>query len=137
MENLDSVERLAPNFEAFIKKAEILLVYSEKGHPFDRGSFFFDAESLIISLIIALALSFAAGLIITLLLKGKMNNVKAAKDANIYAEQDKIKILYRSDSFTHNTVVRTPINQNSSGPGRPSGGTSINAGGFSHSSGRF
>lgn len=124
-------------FDSFINKAEVLLVYSEKGHPFDRGSFYFDPESLIIALITALALSFIAGMIVTLLLKGKMNNVKAAKDADSYAEADKIKILYRSDSFTHNTVIRSPINQNSAGPGRPSGGTSINAGGFSHSSGKF
>lgn len=124
-------------FDSYISKTDTLLVMSENGTPLDVGSLYFDLEVLLMAGGIAVILSLILGLIVALVLRGKMNNVKAAKGARNYVDESSVSISKRSDIFTHTTVVRTPINQNNSGGGGSHGGTSINSGGFSHSSGKF
>ena len=127
----------AGGFTAFANKADKMISMSEQGNPLDVGSVYFDLKVLLQALIISGIAGLIIGLIVTLILRGKMNNVKAAKSANHYVDQNNVAIASRIDRFTHNVVTRTPINQNNNSGGGARGGTSVNGGGFSHSSGKF
>lgn len=88
------------------------------------------------TLVYAIILGFVSGLIIALIsclvMKAQMKSVKIAKRADNYILRKQVKITESHDMFTHNTTVVHDIPQASS-----NGGTSINSGGFSHSSGKF
>ena len=83
--------------------------------------------------------SVVAGLIGALLstlgLKSQMKSVHTATIADRYVTAEGLQLSLKRDTFVNRTVTRTPIpKQRSSGGG---GGTTINAGGFSHKSGKF
>ena len=68
--------------------------------------------------------------------KSKMKNAKIAHEASEYIAPKGIAMHVQDDVFTHSTVTRQRIERdNDRGGGH--GGTSVNSGGFSHSSGKF
>lgn len=90
-----------------------------------------DIEILVNALLIGFGLSLIIALISCLVMKSKMKSVKQAKRADKYIVSNTIKITLRNDMFTHNTTVVHDI------PEPQSNKTTISAGGFSHSSGKF
>ncbi len=68
--------------------------------------------------------------------KSSMKTARTATEARRYTGPDNIQITRSDDFYTHTTTVRQPIERGGSSPGGP-GGTSVNSGGFSHSSGKF
>lgn len=80
--------------------------------------------------------SFLLSFGITMFLKGRMNTTKKATNANYYINQDGLQLTSAQDYYIMTTTTRTysPINKDNNSSG---GGTSINSGGFSHSSGSF
>lgn len=130
-------DKWGTGFESFVSKADAMITMSENGNPLDVGTVYFDSEILIIALIIGCAFGVIVGLITVFVMRGKMNNIKEAKEARNYVIQNRIAISNRMDMFTHNVVTRTPINQNNSSGGGSRGGTTVGGGGFSHSSGKF
>ncbi len=124
----------------YIETADYMIMRANENNPVDINSDMPSdfREYIPISLVIAFSLSFIIGLVTALVQKAKLNNVHTASNADSYIKMNDIRILTRSDMFTHNTVIRTPINQNNnSGNKSGGGGTHINSGGFSHSSGKF
>lgn len=68
--------------------------------------------------------------------KRGMKNARTAVRAEEYVRGTDIKLNVREDIYTHTTEQRTRINTDSGGRSG-GGGTSVNSGGFSHSSGKF
>ncbi len=68
-------------------------------------------------------------------LKSKMKSAKIAREASAYVAPQGIWMQDESDMFTHTTVTRQRIERDNDRGGH--GGTSVNSGGFSHSSGKF
>ena len=70
-----------------------------------------------------------------------MKTAKPRTTAHDYAYSSRAHLSVRSDRFLYHNVVRTPIVRDDDDDSRPSGGrpggTTINAGGFSHKSGKF
>ena len=62
----------------------------------------------------------------------KLDNVDLATDAENYIRPEDVRIMSRDSKFLRETKSVTHIEKSSSG-----GGTSVNSGGFSHSSGKF
>jgi len=69
-------------------------------------------------------------------LKSGMKTARIAAQAGQYVAPDGVGIDRAEDRYSHTTTVRQPIARNGGGSGGP-GGTSVNAGGFSHGSGKF
>ena len=69
--------------------------------------------------------------------KGKLKSVRKASGAAHYTASGGAEITQREDRFTHTTEVRTPIKTESDSGSSFSGGTTVNSGGSSHSSGKF
>lgn len=127
-------------FEKYIERTDYLLVQADNGEPLDvYNDYNSDYEygesdgAFGKALLIALGVSLILALIIVFTMKGKLNNVKDATQADDYVDTSKVNISYRSDKFSHTSVIRTPLETKSSS----GGGTSISSGGFSHSSGKF
>lgn len=70
-------------------------------------------------------------------LKSRMKSVHTARDADDYVRTHGVHLLEQRDVFSHTTQTRVRINTDSGGRSGGGGGTSINSGGFSHSSGKF
>ena len=69
------------------------------------------------------------------ILKGKMKSAKIAREASAYIAPLGIRMQAEEDVFTHTTVTREHIERDNDRGSH--GGTSVNSGGFSHSSGKF
>lgn len=73
--------------------------------------------------------------------KAQMKNTGRKYQAGDYMSFGRSHMRVNSDQFLRRDVVRTRIHRDNDGPSRPSGGrpggTTINAGGFSHKSGKF
>ena len=88
-----------------------------------------------------LPLGLIVAFIVCAIYKRQLKSVRRATEAALYTVSGGTDITTREDRFTHTTEVRTPIktesdSHNSGGPSF-SGGTTVNSGGFSHSSGKF
>ena len=67
-------------------------------------------------------------------MKSSMKTARLATEAKQYITTDGVHMSLATANYTHTTTVRQPIAQG--GSGTP-GGTTVNSGGFSHSSGKF
>ncbi len=67
-------------------------------------------------------------------MKSSMKTARLATEAKQYITTDGVHMSLATANYTHTTTVRQPIAQGGSGT---SGGTTVNSGGFSHSSGKF
>lgn len=126
-------------YSAFVKSAYSAAYSYEKAHAPKINNSASGIARYINTEILAKALlaGFIAALLIALIsclaMKSQMKSVKQAKRADFYVLSKDIKISLQKDVFTHNTTVVRDIPQASNN----GGGTTINSGGFSHSSGKF
>ena len=123
-------------FVDYVRGCDELLKLQEAGTPLDVNS---DGEQAQLSTGAKMAIVIAApcvvALIVCLIFLSQMKSAKLKTEANDYVVPNSLNLYGREDVFTHRTEVRQVIeNNNRSGGG---GGTSINAGGFSHHSGKF
>ena len=70
-------------------------------------------------------------LIVCLIMKGKMKTARKQTQADAYIPRDGVRITRRDDVYLTTTQTRVAVES------QKSGGTSVNSGGFSHSSGKF
>jgi len=96
-------------------------------------------EAWSICTMIAAILSPLVSLLTCLGLRSRNHTEHIATTADKYIARDGIDIRVRQDRFLRKTETRTPIQRDNSsgGGGGHFGGTSVNSGGFSHSSGKF
>lgn len=123
-------------FNAFITEAEYELEQSANGTPVDIE---FNEESSgpsTLTCVLMYSLAPILALIITVILANKNKTKGIATEASAYITKEGLNLSTSLDLYSHTTrTVRhipPPSNNDSS-----SGGTSVNSGGFSHSSGHF
>ena len=120
-------------FSAYLNKVDRFLQAAAEGNPVDIGSSRIKEHNLPLSIAAGLIFGMIVALISCLVMKSGMKSVHLARIASNFIADNGVNIAIQKDMFTHNTVVRTPI-QTSSGGG---GGTHINSSGSSHHSGKF
>ncbi len=129
----------AGGFADYIEECDYMLNRAEQGDPIDVPSYnsrtntsFTDklARSVLPGLIIGIIIAF----IYCSSLKSKMKSAKIAREASAYIAPQGIWMQAEEDVFTHTTQTRQRIERDSGSRG---GGTHVNSGGFSHSSGKF
>ena len=120
-------------FSAYLNKVDRFLQAAAEGNPVDIGSSRIKEHNLPLSIAAGLIFGMIVALISCLVMKSGMKSVHLARIASNFIADNGVNIAIQKDMFTHNTVVRTPI-QTSSGGG---GGTRINSSGSSHHSGKF
>ena len=119
-------------FFDYLARCDDMLALADAGTPVDvppREKY--TPAGIIASAVISLLIAW----LVCRLLKGRMKSAVLAADADSYVRPDAVNISLRDDRFSHVTTSRRKIERSSSGGGR--GGTSVNSGGFSHSSGKF
>ena len=98
-------------------------------------------EKVGFGLMVGLPLGILIAFIVCAIYKRQLKSVRRATEAALYTVSGGTNVTTREDRFTHTTEVRTPIktesDHHSSGGPSFSGGTTVNSGGFSHSSGKF
>ena len=98
-------------------------------------------EKVGFGLMVGLPLGILIAFIVCAIYKRQLKSVRRATEAALYTVSGGTDVTTREDRFTHTTEVRTPIKTESdshdSGSPSFSGGTTVNSGGFSHSSGKF
>lgn len=117
----------AAGLSDYLEYSASLLEQAENGVPYDvdtapRG---FNPLIIIIPLVVAL--------VVCLVMAGQMRTANRKTGARDYVIQSGTNMRVVQDIFTHRTVSRQVIQQNSGG----GGGTSINSRGFSGGSGKF
>lgn len=145
----------AGGFEDYINACGTLLSCAAEGEPldisysdsiYDDDVYYTDmpvtrataAERVTDALPAGSAIGVIVGLIYSAVLKAKMKSVRKAVEADDYVCEHGVQMTCAVDQFSHTTVVRQHIDHDSgSRSGGGGGGTSVNSGGFSHSSGKF
>ena len=122
----------AAGMQRYLDGCEAYLQQATDGAPFDRGT---DPERLadirIGKGITVVFVPLLTALVVCLILRGKMKTARAQTHADAYIKADGVHIREQTDRFL--TVTQTRLKVETSN----SGGTTVNSGGFSHSSGKF
>ena len=130
----------AAGFRDYVSQADYMLNRSESGDPIDIPGYTYREPTLGERLGKAAPIGVIIGVIIAFIyasaLKSKMKSAKLAREAAAYVSRRGVQMLDSQDVFTHTTVTRQHIERDSGSRGGH-GGTSVNSGGFSHSSGKF
>ncbi len=131
----------AGGFADYIRESDRMLTRAENGDPVDIPGYTPSRKPTLgeklgrsapIGIIIGVVISFFyCGS-----LKRKMKSAKIATEASRYIAPQGVWMQDQQDMFTHTTVTRQHIERDS-GSRSGGGGTSVNSGGFSHSSGKF
>ncbi len=131
----------AGGFSDYISQCDYMLRRSEQGDPIDipSGGGYVVRYTILQRIGRAIMPGLIIGIIIAFIycsgLKRKMKSAKIAREASAYIAPQGIWMQDESDMFTHTTVTRQRIEHDNDRSSH--GGTSVNSGGFSHSSGKF
>ena len=124
-------------FEQYILDCDYALEQAATGKPVDV---YYEAEDIGAE---GYALAFVVGLLVALItctiFKSQMKTANISTRAAGYVLRDGITFTRKDQRFTHSTVTRTRIeeNSNSSSGGSSRGGTTVNSRGFSGKGGKF
>lgn len=103
-----------------------------EGAPFDQGT---DPDRLgdlaVVKWLVVILVPLLTALVVCLVMKGKMKSARLQTQADAYITQDSLRLTRQDDRYITTTQTRVKIET------AKSGGTSVNSGGFSHSSGKF
>ena len=134
----------AGGFSDYISECDYMLQRAESGDPVDvsygSSTTYYVERSLPERIGTALVPGLVVGIIVGFIyagaLKRKMKTARIAREASTYIGRRGIMMHSENDMFTHTTVTRQRIERDNDSRGSH-GGTSVNSGGFSHSSGKF
>ena len=121
-------------FADFVRESAACLDAAEHGSPVDVPGARSAGLSLGQKLLIIFLVPCLVALIVCVIFRAQMKTAKKQTRAGSYVVEGGVNMRIARDLFTHRTQTVQVI-QRSSGGGH--GGTSINAGGFSHRSGKF
>ena len=131
----------AGGFADYVSGCDYMLRRAESGDPVDVPGYTPSREPTLgeklghsapIGVIVGVIIAF----VYCSSLKKKMKTAKIAREASRYIVPQGVWMQDQQDMFTHTTVTRQHIERDS-GSRSGGGGTSVNSGGFSHSSGKF
>lgn len=131
----------AGGFHDYIDQCGYMLQCAAEGNPIDvPESGYRYSDSMGERLSRAAVPGIIVGIIIAFIycsaLKKSMKSAKIAREASAYIAPQGVWMQAEDDVFSHTTVTRQRIERDSGSRGGH-GGTSVNSGGFSHSSGKF
>ncbi len=132
----------AGGFSDYVSECGYMLGRAEAGDPIDVPDYggSYSRSSITERIGKAVGPGLIIGIIVAFIycgaLKSKMKSAKIAREASAYLAPRGIWMQDESDMFTHTTVTRQRIERDNDSRGGH-GGTSVNSGGFSHSSGKF
>ena len=121
-------------FDLFADEADKFVTQAKSGSPYDVNSLpkpkknFFNAKSLLISLVVALAIAF----VIITMIKKSYKPVQFKSNASDYLVQDSLMLTGAYDNFLYSNVTKTARSDSSSGGSSThtgSSGTSHGGGG--------
>ena len=119
-------------FQAFLDGCDTYLRMDTRGTPFDQGT---DPERLedlaVVKWLVVILVPLLTALVVCLLMKRKMKSARRQTQADAYIIQGGLRLTRQDDHYITTTQTRVKVETNQSG------GTSVNSGGFSHSSGKF
>lgn len=130
-------------FSDYLTKSGEMLEQARDGNPLDTVVALGDSavsdsqpvgffEAFISSLGVSLIVGFILSAITCLIILKLNKSVYAGTNAQDYVNDESLSITKKDDRYSHSTVVRTKIENDSK-----SGGTSVNSSGFSGKSGKF
>lgn len=121
-------------FSDYLDTCEEFLKMAAYGEPFDVGSEGDSFGANLFGVVIATIVSCVIALVICLIFRAQMKTARLATEAHDY--QKELNLTNHYDRFSHRDIRRVynPPQDNDNNSG---GGTTINAGGFSHKSGGF
>ena len=120
-------------FDRYVDGCMEFLQMDAQDEPFDQNT---DPERLedigVLKWIVVIVIPLLTALVVCLVMKGKMKTARKQTHADAYIPQNGVRMLRQDDVYLTTTQTRVKIETQKSG-----GGTSVNSGGFSHSSGKF
>ena len=130
----------AGGFSDYVSQCGYMLGRAAEGNPIDvpsggSGTQRSFSQRYVKNLLPGLVVGIIIAFIYCGVLKGKMKSAKIAREASAYIAPRGVWMQAEDDVFTHTTVTRQRIEHDNDRGGH--GGTSVNSGGFSHSSGKF
>lgn len=120
-------------FNDYLNTCDEFLEMAVNGEPFDIGSEEDSFGGNLFGVLIAIIVSCAIALVVCLIFKAQMKTARLATEAHDYQKQ--LNLTGQYDRFSHRDIRRVynpPQDNDNNG-----GGTTVNAGGFSHKSGGF
>lgn len=121
-------------FDAYLDRVKEFFEYAQNGNPVDTKSDPYDVMTAK-DYIIAVGIGLIPSLLIVLIMLSKMKSAVAQDMADVYIPERGMNLSVKNDRYLRKSVSRTYSPQNESKSS--GGGTSVNSGGFSHSSGKF
>ena len=129
-------------FNDYIANAISLMDMAKNGNPLDI--IVYEEEPIppgldAFDLMVILVVSCLAGFAVCTVLKAQLKNTRKATEAMDYVSGNGLELYRRQDKLINRVVTRRliPRDDDSDRGGGHAGGTSVNSGGFSHSSGKF
>lgn len=120
-------------FDRYADGCAEFLQLDAQGEPFDQAT---DPERLedirVLKWIAVILVPLLTASIVCLVMKGKMKTARKQTHADAYIPRDGVRLTRQDDVYLTTTQTRVKVESEKSG-----GGTSVNSGGFSHSSGKF
>ena len=120
-------------FNRYVDGCAEFLRMDAQGEPFDQAT---DPERLediqVLKWLAVILVPLLTALVACLVMKGKMKTARKQTHADAYIPQNGVRLTRQDDVYLTTTQTRVKIETQKS-----SGGTSVNSGGFSHSSGKF
>lgn len=129
----------------YIKQSGVMLKQAREGNPLDvnnRGLHgvireFRQELGPVGLFLVIIVLPCLIALIVCRKEQKKLKSVAKAANAEFFAVPNSLQLYASEDVFSHVTETRVRIESDSDRGGGGGGGTSVNSGGFSHSSGKF
>ncbi len=120
-------------FDRYVDGCMEFLRLDAQGEPFDRAT---DPERLediqVLKWLAVILVPLLTALVVCLVMKGKMKTARRQTHADAYIPSNGVRLTRQDDVYLTTTQTRVKIETQKSG-----GGTTVNSGGFSHSSGKF
>lgn len=120
-------------FERYVDGCTEFLQLDAQGEPFDQAT---DPERLedikVLKWLAVILVPLLTALVVCLVMKGKMKTARKQTHADAYIPRDGVRLTRQDDVYLTTTQTRVKVETQKSG-----GGTTVNSGGFSHSSGKF
>ena len=120
-------------FERYVDGCTEFLQLDAQGEPFGQAT---DPERLedirVLKWLAVILVPLLTALVVCLVMKGKMKTARRQAHADAYIPRDGVRLTRQDDVYLTTTQTRVKVETQKSG-----GGTTVNSGGFSHSSGKF
>ena len=119
-------------FERYVRGCAEFLQMAAQAEPFDQATDPERQEDIgVLKWLAVTVVPLLTALIVCLVMKGKMKTARKQTHADAYIPKSGVRLTRQDDVYLTTTQTRVKVES------EKSGGTTVNSGGFSHSSGKF